>query len=89
MRKPHFIIITAFITFGITAAYAQSDTTSVLKKMSHADSLDRKVNGKIDSAQLKINSLLHPDLNKLFSKRKAKTDTIKTDTLASNKQNDH
>ena len=80
-----------FLLLGVlTAARAQSDSLKTAeKKMSHADSLDRKVNGKIDSAQLKINSLLHPDLNKLFSKRKAKTDTIKTDTLASNKQNDH
>jgi len=83
------IIITAFITFSITTAHAQSDSTKAAeRKMSHTDSLDRRVNGKIDSAQLKINSLLHPDFNKLFSKRKAKTDTIKTDTLASNKQND-
>jgi len=89
VRRFYLVIITAFIIFDITAVHAQSDSIKIAEKnLSHADSLDRKVNGKIDSAQLKINSLLHPDLNKLFSKRRAKTDTIKTDTLASNKQND-
>ena len=88
-----FFLLILFIASAQAQKAAQKDSTSQLKKSIDSkktkyDSLDQKVNGKIDSVQTKINSLLNPNLslNNILSKAKHKTDSLKPDSLAQNKE---
>jgi len=80
-----------FITLILATLVWQSNAQSVdslrqradsllNRHTSHQDSTILNVNNKIDSTQLKINTILNPDINKLSSRLK-KTGSGKQDTL--------
>ncbi len=46
-------------------------------KLSQLDSNNNRLNNKIDSAQLRLNNILNPNFNKLSSKIRTKTRTIR------------
>jgi hypothetical protein len=92
MLRPVFLLLLLAV---ITLAHAQEsnssqqDTTHNKGKIikTKLDSVDQKVNGKIDGVQSKINAMLHPDLRTIVSKLKSKKDSVTSDSIAQVRHN--
>jgi hypothetical protein len=78
-----FFLVLTTIAHAQESNFSRQDTTQSngKKAKSKLDSVDQNVNGKIDGAQSKINTILHPDLRTIVLKLRSKKDGVTSDSI--------